>query len=107
MLAITGAEAMYADLGHFNARAVTVSVVVLSVFFRLLLRATPFDCSWVFAADMIMQQCRLWMTCLLQHASHCLYCWLIVFALVAFALGCHTLPGQHPASATCDNTPAR
>lgn len=26
MLAITGAEAMYADLGHFNARAVRVSV---------------------------------------------------------------------------------
>lgn len=25
MLAVTGAEAMYADLGHFNARAVTVS----------------------------------------------------------------------------------
>ena len=25
MLAITGAEAMYADLGHFNAPAVTVS----------------------------------------------------------------------------------
>lgn len=25
MLCITGAEAMYADLGHFNARAVVVS----------------------------------------------------------------------------------